>query len=81
MDVNSIIVLNTPFCLLPPSKIAILHIPMNPIALQGYIFWRNPIYSGTFLSYPEQLRYALPPENRKIMKRNTKIMCLYQRYS
>ena len=42
---------------------------------------RNSIQSGTFLSYPAELRFPIPPENRKGTKRNAKIMCLYQRYS
>ena len=32
----------------------------------GCIFWMNSVYSGTFLSYTAELRYPIPPENRKI---------------
>ena len=44
----------------------------------GCIFQRNSVYSGTFLSYPEELRFSMPPENRKGKKRNAKGICLYQ---
>ena len=43
-------------------------------------FWRNYIYSGTFLSYSAGLGYPMPPENGKGTKRNAKGTCLYQRY-
>ena len=33
-------------------------------------FWRNSAYSGTFLSYSEELSYPIPSENRKVTKRN-----------
>ena len=35
----------------------------------GCIFWRN---SGTFLLYPEELCFLIPPENGKGTKRNSK---------
>ena len=44
-------------------------------------FRRNSGYSGTFLSYPAEIRYPMPPENGKETKSNTRLMCLYQRYS
>ena len=44
-------------------------------------FRRNSVYSGTFLSYPSELRYSIPLENGKRTKRAAKGMCLYQCYS
>ena len=48
--------------------------------LLGCIFRRDSVYSGTFLSYPADIRYHTPPENGKLTKSNTKWLCLYQRY-
>ena len=41
-------------------------------------FRRNSVYSVTFLSYPVEIRFPMPPENRKGKKSNDKVMCLYQ---
>ena len=36
----------------------------------GCIFRRNSVCPGTFLSYPAELCFPMPPENGKGMKRN-----------
>ena len=38
----------------------------------GCIFRSNSVYSVTFLTYPAELRYPVPPENGKGTKRNVK---------
>ena len=47
----------------------------------GCIFRRNSIYSGTFLSHPEELRYPMQPENGKGIKRNARGICICHKYS
>ena len=47
----------------------------------GCIVRRNSVYSSTFLSYPAEISFPMPPQNRKGTKRNARVMCLYQRYS
>ena len=47
----------------------------------GCIFRRNNVCYVTFLSYPAELRYPIPPENGKGKKRNSKGMFIHQRYS
>ena len=40
----------------------------------GCIFRRNSVYSGTFLLYPAELHFPMPPENGKRTKKNAKGM-------
>ena len=49
---------------------------VSPVSVSAYwgpsigcILRRNSVYSGTFLLYPEKLRYHIPPENGKITKK------------
>ena len=52
---------------------------LKPVTIVGeelgcIFFRRNSVYSGTFLSYPAELRFPMPPENGKGTKRNAKGM-------
>ena len=40
----------------------------------GCVFRRNFVYSGTFLLFPAELRYLMPPENGKVTKSSAKEM-------
>ena len=41
----------------------------------------NSVYSGTFLLYPAELRFPMPPKNGKGKKVMPKERCIYQHYS
>ena len=43
-------------------------------------FQRNSVHSGTILSFLAELHFPMPPENINGSERNSKGVCLYQRY-